>query len=490
MNLEARLDLLATTRLFGVLPRETLHAVAEETEVQTLRPGEDLCREGDPSHFVFVVASGVLEVFKQAEEGNTYLHDLGAGEVGGITSMTMVKARSATLRAKSDAIVLTIAKPRFVALLRTHGAIGHALIDVLSEKVRGKTSQVAHLVESQRKTTKKLVAVFDAKPHDRQALNAVGDETVNFAFFEARLNPQTADLAVGYRVVCPFVNDDVGAETVARLAAAGVELIAMRCAGYNNVDLKAATAFGIRVVRVPAYSPYAVAEHAAALLLTLNRKIHRAYHRVREGNFSLNGLVGVDLHGRTAGLVGLGKIGRCFCDIVRGLGMRVLAYDAFPDHAYAKSVGIEMTSLDEVLHRSDVVSLHTPLTPETYHLINAARLQTMKRGVIILNTSRGALVDASALIDALKTGHIGGAGLDVYEEESEYFFEDRSDSIITDDLLARLMTFNNVVITSHQAFLTEEALHNIAETTKSSVLEHLQGKTLTNLVSPPPASAA
>jgi D-lactate dehydrogenase len=258
-------------------------------------------------------------------------------------------------------------------------------------------------------------------------------------------------------------------------------MIALRCAGYNNVDVQTAYRLGISVTHVPAYSPHAVAEHAVALMLTLNRKTHRAYNRVREGNFSLSGLVGFDLHGRTAGVVGVGKIGRCLVEILAGFGMKLLGYDRIADDGFARRTGLQYVELDELLRQADVISLHAPLLPETRHMIDAAAISKMKPGVVLINTSRGALVDTSALIDGLKSGHIGAAGLDVYEEEAAYFFEDRSSEIITDDLLARLMTFNNVLVTSHQGFLTREALSNIAEVTLNNIQEFKDGKRLGEL---------
>ncbi|MCU0694604.1 MAG: 2-hydroxyacid dehydrogenase [Polyangiaceae bacterium] len=309
-------------------------------------------------------------------------------------------------------------------------------------------------------------------------------------FFDAKLGPSTARLAAGFPVVCAFVNDDLGASTLEQLAAGGVQLLAMRCAGYNNIDLGAASGLNISVARVPAYSPYAVAEHAVALILTLNRHTHQAYNRVRDGNFSLKGLVGFDLHGRTAGVVGLGKIGRCLATVLLGFGMRVIAYDAKPDADYAKRMGIGLVELDSLIEQADVISLHAPLLPATHHMIDAARIARMKPGVMLINTSRGGLVDAAALIEGLKNGRIGAAGLDVYEEESEYFFEDRSGQVVSDDLLARLMTFPNVLITSHQGFLTTDALGNIADTTFANIREFLSGKRgaeLTNAVLPPGA---
>ncbi|MBD3221925.1 2-hydroxyacid dehydrogenase [bacterium] len=372
--------------------------------------------------------------------------------------------------------------------MNEHEDLARSIVAFLGGKVRRKTRQLATLLAHEQTDDRARVAVFDTKPYDRRWLEAQAGDDLAFDFFEARLRPGTARLAVGYRYVCAFVNDDLSAPVLEALAAGGVELIALRCAGFNNVDLTAAQRLGITVVRVPAYSPHAVAEHAAALILTLNRKVHRAHMRVREGNFSLAGLEGFDLHGRTAGVVGLGNIGRCLADILRGFGMTVLGHDAFPDLEYSARSGVRYVELDELLERSDVVSLHAPLTPDTHHLIDASRILRMKPGVLLINTSRGALVDTAALITGLKNGHLGGAGLDVYEEESEYFFEDRSDEVITDDVLARLLTFPNVLITSHQAFLTVDALQAIARTTATNVRDYCAGKrgtALENLVAPP-----
>ena len=310
------------------------------------------------------------------------------------------------------------------------------------------------------------VAFFDAKAYDKPSFEQYGSlYDVRFKYLETKLNEDTVDLARGCDAVCVFVNDTVNAAVIDRLYEYGVRLIALRSAGYNNVDLQAA--FGkIHVVHVPAYSPYAVAEHAIALLLTSVRRIHKAYNRTREFNFSLNGLTGFDFHGKTVGVVGTGKIGRIFIDICRGFGMNVIAYDLFP----AKDSGITYVSLEELLEQSDIISLHCPLTDETRHMINAEAIGKMKKGVVIVNTSRGALIDAEALLEGIKARKIGAACLDVYEEEADVFFEDRSGHILNDDLLSRLISMPNVIVTSHQAFLTEEALNNIAETTVSNIL--------------------
>lgn len=317
------------------------------------------------------------------------------------------------------------------------------------------------------------VAFFDSKSYDRESFAEVeleGSETIEWKFHEARLSASTAVLASDCKAICVFVNDTIDREVIESLAEEGVKLIALRCAGFNNVDLEAAEENGLTVVRVPAYSPHAVAEHAIALLLTLNRKVHRAWNRVREHNFSLHHLVGFDLHGKTAGVIGTGKIGRETAKIFRGFGMRVLAQDAYPDETWATENGVEYVGLEALLPACDVVSLHVPLIKETSHLMNAERFNQMKDSAILINTSRGKLVDTKALIQALKSKSIGGVALDVYEEEEGLFFEDKSDDILPDDQLARLLTFPNVLITSHQAFLTKEALHEIARVTTVNLL--------------------
>lgn len=309
-------------------------------------------------------------------------------------------------------------------------------------------------------------AVFDTKPYDREFLTlAAAGTSLGLRFLEFRLGPDTILPAEGADSVCVFVNDKVDRATIEALAGMGIRHIALRCAGFNNVDLVAAKEHGITVTRVPAYSPHAVAEHTVALLMTLNRKIHRAYNRVREQNFSLHGLIGFDLHGKTVGIVGTGKIGKITAEIFRGFGCKVLAHDPVADQAWAEENGILYTALDDLLESSDIVSLHSPLFPETYHLLNEVRFAKMKRGAYLINTSRGKLVDTTALIEVLKSGHIGGVALDVYEEEEGIFFEDHSGHVLQDDDLSRLLTFPNVLITSHQAFLTKEALGQIAAVT-------------------------
>ncbi len=325
------------------------------------------------------------------------------------------------------------------------------------------------------------VAVFDTRRYDRQALEEANDRFAHeLVFFEERLVRRTARLAEGFQAICSFVNDQLDRPTLQLLAELGVRLIALRCAGFNHVDLEAAGDLGLAVVRVPEYSPYAVAEHAVGLLLTLNRKLHRAYARVREANFSLDGLVGFDLYGQTVGIIGTGRIGSVFARIMHGFGCRLLAYDLEPNEELSLTLGVDYVPLDRLYAESDIISLHVPLTPATHHMIDSAALAKMKKGVLLINTSRGALVDTKALIKSLKTGYIGGAGLDVYEEEEDVFFKDLSDQVLLDDVLARLLTFLNVFITAHQGFLTREALRNIAVVTLTNISEFERGEPLTN----------
>jgi D-lactate dehydrogenase len=325
------------------------------------------------------------------------------------------------------------------------------------------------------------VAIFSTKGYDRQSLAAAnrGHELV---FFEPRLSQETSRLADGFEAVCAFVNDNLGAEVLEALAAGGTRLIALRSAGFNHVDLVAAERLGLIVARVPAYSPHAVAEHALGLILTLNRKIHRAHARVREGNFSLEGLLGFDIHGRTVGIIGTGKIGQIFARIMSGFGCTLLAFDPYPNKE-CEALGVRYASLPRLFKQADIISLHCPLTPETHHIIDEGALAQMKDGVMLINTSRGALIDTPAVIKALKSGKLGYLGLDVYEEEADLFFEDLSERVIHDDVFTRLLTFPNVVITGHQGFFTEEALKNIAETTIGNISAFERGEGALHTVS-------
>lgn len=326
------------------------------------------------------------------------------------------------------------------------------------------------------------IAFFDTKPYDRLTFDEIRERYgFDIDYLETRLTPPSAKLAQGCDVVCAFVNDDLGAETVGELVKYGVKLIAMRSAGFNNVDLAAACG-KIDVVRVPKYSPYAVAEYALGMLLCLNRKLHRAYFRVRESNFSINGFMGFDMRGKTVGIIGTGKIGMTFAEILQGFGVKILASDPYPNYEAAKKLGVEYVPLERIYKESDIISLHCPLTRENTHMINAESMAMMKKNVVIINTSRGKLIETQDLIDALKQNRIGGAGLDVYEEEAGYFFEDCSNNGIADDVLARLLTFPNVLVTSHQAFFTREAMDNIAEVTMDNIKSFAEGGPLKNSV--------
>lgn len=326
------------------------------------------------------------------------------------------------------------------------------------------------------------VAVFSSKSYDKRFLEQNNQQhNHELKFLSPRLDRQTVALAKGFEAVCAFVNDRLDRSILEALSQYGIKLIALRCSGYNNVDLEAAKELNIAVVRVPAYSPYSVAEHAIALILTLNRKIHRAYYRVREGNFALNGLLGFDLHDRTVGIVGTGKIGRIAGKILHSFGCKVLAYDLYPNSEFAEKYG-EYVSLEDLLARSDIVSLHCPLTSETHHLIDDRAIAMMKSGVMLVNTSRGGLIDTQAAIRGLKSKQIGHLALDVYEREGSMFFEDLSGEIIQDDVFQRLLTFPNVIITGHQAFFTEDALNNIAQTTLSNITAIAQNQHCSNQV--------
>lgn len=323
----------------------------------------------------------------------------------------------------------------------------------------------------------KTIAFFDAKAYDKESFSRFANDEINIRYFENKLNADTVSMAACCDGVCAFVNDTIDKQVIDKLSEYGVGVIAMRCAGYNNVDLKAA-AGRVKILRVPAYSPYSVAEHAMGLILTLNRKLHRAYIRTRDHNFSLEGLIGFDLRGKTVGIIGTGKIGRCFADVCAGFGMNILGFDPYEN----KEFGGKYVSLNELLAESDIISLHCPLTKENHHLISSKTIEKMKNGAYIINTSRGQLIDTAALIDGLKSGKIGAAGLDVYEEETALFFEDYSDEIIPDDTLSTIISMPNVIVTSHQAFLTREALDGIAETTLENLSAYFNGEELKNEV--------
>ena len=324
------------------------------------------------------------------------------------------------------------------------------------------------------------IAVFSTKPYDQEYFEAYSsDYDLELTFFETALNYTTANLTAGFEIACVFVNDKVDEKTLITMSGNGIKLVALRCAGYNNVDLEAAKRNNIKVVRVPAYSPEAVAEHALALIQTLNRKTHKAYNRIREGNFSLNRLIGFNLHGKTVGVIGTGKIGATFCKIMKGFGCRIIAFDVHKADELI-DLGVEYRSLDEVFKLSDIISLHCPLTPETKHLVNEESLSLMKNGVMIINTSRGALINTADIIKGLSSRKIGYLGIDVYEQEENLFFKDLSESIIEDDMILRLNSFPNVLITAHQAYFTREAMEEITLTTLNNITEFQKGEKLKN----------
>lgn len=327
------------------------------------------------------------------------------------------------------------------------------------------------------------IAVFDTKPYDRATFDKVNEKYgYELTYHKEHLDINNVLLASGSDAVCIFVNAVVDTAVVDKLASYGVKLIALRCAGFNNVDVRAASQKGIRVVRVPDYSPHAIAEHTLALMLCLNRKVHRAFLRTRDGNFSLVGFEGFDMYGKTIGVIGTGKIGKVAIGLFKGLGMNVLAYDLYPDTVYAEAIGMKYVTLDELYANSDIITLHCPLTKETEYIISDKSISKMKDGVMIVNTGRGKLIHTRHLIDGLLSRKVGYAGLDVYEEEGAYFYEDHSDAVMTDDVLARLLSFNNVIVTSHQAFFTQEAMGNIAHTTMDNILDFFEGRELKNEV--------
>jgi D-lactate dehydrogenase len=474
-------ELLKKTDLFANLDENSLGLIELRMRQSSHAAGEYICREGEPGDRMYVIVAGEIDVLKTGDGGiEVEIAVLKTGEVAGIMSLFEQDVRSASLRARGKVDLVSLDTETFSKILSSNASMAQKLLGHLSKKLRTETYIVAKLLSGDVDNRMK-VAVFDTKPYTRSSFMEGNRNEFALHFFEPRLTLETVSLAAGFDAVCVFVNDTLDAKVIDQLKERGVGMIALRCAGYNNVDIEAAYRNGISVARVPAYSPHAIAEHATALLLSLNRKIHKAYNRVREGNFSLSGLVGFDLYGKTAGIVGVGRIGKCLAEILAGFGMTVLGHDRTPDQDAIRKTGIRYVEMDELISKSDVISLHAPLLPETRHMINAAAIARMKDGVILVNTGRGALIDSSALIEGLKSGKVGAAGLDVYEEEEAVFFEDHSDMVITDDILSRLLAFSNVIITSHQAFLTREALSGIAGITFDNIKEYRAGKRLKEL---------
>lgn len=464
--------------------------------VSKLHAGESLVKQGADSHMMSIISKGDFDVIISSKGHDVKVDSLHPGDFSGMGALFTKSKHSASVVARSDeCIAYSVKYDDFQNLMRENFEIAQAMLAHMQQVARRERSTRTNRTRRgsviDTASSKIRIALFDAKSYDMETFNEENKKYgFEITFFEARLKPETVDLAMNYDVVCVFVNDEVNETVVKGLARLNVKMIALRCAGFNNVALDMAEAFGIGCARVPAYSPYAVAEHASALLMTLNRKTHKAYNRVRDGDFSLDGLVGFDLHGKTVGVIGTGKIGQCFIDIVIGYGCKVAAFDVYPNATYGAMEMVDYLTLDEVLATSDVISLHSPLLPSTKHMINKDTLAKMKKGSILINTSRGGLIETDALLDALKSGHLGGAGLDVYEFEAGYFFENLSGRVIQDDRLARLQAMPNCLITSHQAFLTIDALNAIARVTLANVSEFADGKRgeqLTNHVPAPKA---
>lgn len=480
------IELLRQIRWFSGLDEASLQTVQQVIEPMTFSAGSVLCHEGEVGDRMFILSCGDVAVLKSVEEGDpievTVLH---RGDIAGEMGLFGDRCRTATLRAQTECEVWALGYDAFEALLEREPTIARALLTYMSAHLARETTTVAKLRAGDEETGLR-VAFFSASPYRNQLYKAHNVHGFAMHFFPVPLSPDTAPLATGFPVVVASANDCFNSQVIEALHALGVGMIALRCAGYNNVDLEACERLGISVARVPAYSPYAVAEHAVALMMALNRRTHRAHIRIRDSNFSLDGLVGFDMHGKTAGVIGTGKIGACTLEILHGFGCKVLAHSRTPKQDLIHRLGVRYVELEELLESSDVISLHCALTPDTYHLIDKHAISKMKPGVMLINTARGGLVDTEALLEGLKSGQVGYAGLDVYEEEAKYFYRDFSDSYIDDDTLARLTTFGNVMVTGHQGSLTQDAQVNIVETTIGNIREYELGKRgedLTNSVS-------
>jgi len=481
------LELLRGIRLFSDLDDPALRALGRVIERASFKAGDTLCKEAEAGDRMFIIASGDVAVLKAVDAGEpievTMLH---RGDIAGEMGLFGDRTRSATLKAFTDCDILVLGYAPFERLLETEGTVAKGLLAYMSHHLVRETSAIATL-RAKEEGRGLRVAFFHTSPYRNRLYTELNRYDYAMRFFSPRLDLDTAPLATGFRVVVVSANDCLDEAVLEALRELGVEMIAMRCAGYNNVDLAACARLGLSIARVPAYSPYAVAEHAVALMMALNRRTHRAHIRVRDGNFSLNGLVGFDMHGKTAGVIGTGKIGTCLLDILHGFGCELLAYSRTQKKELVDQLGLRYVELDELLDRSDIISLHCALTPATYHMIDAQSIEKMKDGVMLINTARGGLIDTPALLDGLKCGKIGYAGLDVYEEEAGYFYKDFSDSVIADDTLARLTTFGHVMVTGHQGSLTDTAQRNMADTTIENIREFELGKRgaeLTNAVLP------
>ncbi len=479
-------ELLRKVPCFAELEEGSLALLEEMLERVSFNKDEVLCSEGEVGDRMFIIMSGRVAVLKKADGSSVQVAELKEGNIAGEMGLFGQKKRTATLKALSPCDACVLSYDSFNGFLDKHGSVARGMLDYLSQHLARETSIAARLMAKDGEKGLR-VAFFHATPYRNELYTKKNKYNYTLHFFASRLTLETVPLAAGFRVIVVSANDCLDAEVLSHLHNLGVELIALRCAGFNNVDLTACAELGFSIARVPAYSPNAVAEHAVALMMALNRKTHRAHNRVREGNFSLDGLVGFDLCGKTAAVIGTGKIGACTLRILHGFGCRLLAHDLYPNGKLAEELNLSYLPLEEIFPQSDIISLHAPLTEESHHLINRESVAMMKPGVMLINTARGALIDSTALIEGLKDGHIGYAGLDVYEEEGAYFFEDFSNKVITDDVLARLTTFNNVMITGHQGSLTRDAQENIVETTLANIREFelgKRGKEMTNSVLP------
>lgn len=479
------LEILKKTHCFSNLDEATLLVLAKAFKSKTFKAGKRIYTEGNIGDRLFIIESGDVAVLKNIENGDPVeVAALHPGDIAGEMGLFGNKVRTATLQACNECKVWELGYDTFDDLLEQYGSIAKGLLSYVCSHLVRETSIVAKLLAKNIEPGLRI-AFFHATPYRNTLYRQRNHYNYAMHFFGPRLTLETVSMAAGFRVIVVSANDSLSKTVIDELHALGVELIALRCTGYNNIDLAACEHKGINVVRVPAYSPYAIAEHAVALMMALNRRTHRANNRIREGNFSLDGLLGFDMHGRTAGVIGAGKIGSCLLNILHGFGCRLLVHTRSPRQELIDRLGVSYVELDELYARSDIISLHAPLTPETNYLIDSKAVAKMKPGVMLINTSRGRLVDTMALINGLKSGRIGYAGLDVYEEEGEYFFEDFSDRVLMDDMLARLTTFNNVMITSHQGSLTDIAQSDIVDTTLKNIREFelgKRGRKLTNAV--------
>ncbi|KAJ3119684.1 hypothetical protein HK098_005230 [Nowakowskiella sp. JEL0407] len=491
---EAKTQLLLSIPFFKDLEESSLKSIAGTMTVINFEKGHVIIKEGELSEELYLISEGEADVRKsdKAHSHDIRLLTLRRGDFIGLGTLLEKTPHSATVTASSLISGYKITFEAFNQLLTTLPGVGVLLAKYLTKELRVFRMRLASAYELTNQEDPEgfsviKMVVYDFKMYEKKYFDAaisqineeIKDEKIKIVakFFEVKLNIDTVPLSQGAKIACIFVNDNADAAVIEKFHELGVSMIALRCAGFNNVDLQKCQELKISVARVPAYSPYAVAEHCVALLMTLNRKIHQAYNRVKTGNFSLGSLVGIDVHGRTVGVIGTGKIGACFVRIMKGFGANVLCYDVYRNAEVEKMANVKYTdTVEELLKSSEIVSIHVPLTAENKHMICKDTIAMMPKGSIIINTSRGALINTTDLIAALKSGHVGGAGLDVYEGESEYFFEDKSAEVIKDDTLARLMMFNNVIVTSHQAFLTGEALSAIANVTLANVKEFTSGK--------------